>query len=723
MRNIIIGLLFSALAPVLAFAGKGIVYVGEVPSLYLEDKSNDGKTYLAAVRIEDRIITNELKSFPEAKAAALKGFGASFESAKEALQKEFKGDTVVFVRAEAAKEFDVLYPGLIDLHNHTKQNNLGVWNKANGQFENRFVWRAWGEYKKAVSGNMNPWIGWGKPITCAAFRWSELQAMALGTTFLQGPSSCIKDFAIHQVEDKDAYVSKKDGVQAPTDLVIPADMVFVWNTLGPFMKNQGMTYEEALAHILNNGDGKDYGSGKPFAGCPGLKPYNITAANVNSDEVLDILRDKDKLMEACEVKSKKEAEENLPYKFVRYVYYIHKSIASRKQYFADPNHAALIAHLGEGRREDPYNKREFELLEMLGLLRPNVNLVHAVGVTKDGFEKMAKNEMGIIWSPFSNLLLYGETLDLKAAADAGVRIALGSDWVPTGSRGVLEELKLAVDYVDRETAEGATGEVNKSQFTDEVLYKMVTENPARMINHWEIKEGEAGIGRLAKGAMGTLIAVKKSVENPFTNLVRHATEREINLVVIDGRAIYGNESYVKAAGESQYEDMPQYFAGLSALGPDSGLPKAPAGKLKKAQEMAHLEAVGKAAKHMQLEEADSCKFEEKKVFAYQDSLDENSIPESFFQNSDINLDRFEDIQRLIGANIMTQTRNQEEGVEQEYWLQYFPSLYSCNDPAHQERVEMMVQVGGKDTNTADVDARPREKSSVAERLAESYPDL
>ena len=89
-------------------------------------------------------------------------------------------------------------------------------------------------------------------MTCAAFRWSEIQAMVVGTTYLQGPSSCVENFGIHQVESKNAFPqSKKQRVQAPTDLILPADMVFVWQTLKPIMERQNKSYEEALAQVIN----------------------------------------------------------------------------------------------------------------------------------------------------------------------------------------------------------------------------------------------------------------------------------------------------------------------------------------------------------------------------------------------------------------------------------------------------------------------------------------
>ena len=49
----------------------------------------------------------------------------------------------------------------------------------------------------------------------------------------------------------------------------------------------------------------------------------------------------------------------------------------------------------------------------------------------------------MVWSPMSNLLLYGGTADIAAALAAGVRIGIGSDWSPSGSKNLLGELKVA----------------------------------------------------------------------------------------------------------------------------------------------------------------------------------------------------------------------------------------------------------------------------------------
>jgi len=59
---------------------------------------------------------------------------------------------------------------------------------------------------------------------------------------------------------------------------------------------------------------------------------------------------------------------------------------------------------------------------------------------------LARHGGSIVWSPLSNLLLYGATARIDAARQAGVRIGLGSDWSPSGSKNLLGELKVAWLY-------------------------------------------------------------------------------------------------------------------------------------------------------------------------------------------------------------------------------------------------------------------------------------
>jgi cytosine/adenosine deaminase-related metal-dependent hydrolase len=53
------------------------------------------------------------------------------------------------------------------------------------------------------------------------------------------------------------------------------------------------------------------------------------------------------------------------------------------------------------------------------------------------FDVLAAHGSAMIWSPLSNLLLYGGTARIDAAQAAGVAIGLGSDWSPSGSKNLL----------------------------------------------------------------------------------------------------------------------------------------------------------------------------------------------------------------------------------------------------------------------------------------------
>ena len=82
-------------------------------------------------------------------------------------------------------------------------------------------------------------------------------------------------------------------------------------------------------------------------------------------------------------------------------------------------------------------------------------LVHGVGLEPEDFYEMAHAPAAradgvgdgkgakLVWSPLSNLLLYGKTAAVYDALAAGVLISLGTDWTPSGSPNLLTELKVA----------------------------------------------------------------------------------------------------------------------------------------------------------------------------------------------------------------------------------------------------------------------------------------
>ncbi|MBO0881580.1 MAG: hypothetical protein J2P17_14820, partial [Mycobacterium sp.] len=97
----------------------------------------------------------------------------------------------------------------------------------------------------------------------------------------------------------------------------------------------------------------------------------------------------------------------------------------------------LILHLAEG--VDTPSHEHFEALHLASgdwAITPNLIGIHCVALNRADFDVFAAHGGSMVWSPLSNLLLYGKTADVGAAVAAGVPVALGSDWAPSGSKNL-----------------------------------------------------------------------------------------------------------------------------------------------------------------------------------------------------------------------------------------------------------------------------------------------
>lgn len=133
----------------------------------------------------------------------------------------------------------------------------------------------------------------------------------------------------------------------------------------------------------------------------------------------------------------------------------------------------------------------------------------------------------MVWSPLSNLLLYGQTADVAAAKAAGMLISLGPDWSPSGSKNLLGELKIARIVSDH----------HGGLFTSEELARMVTSSPARMLG-WH-----GQLGTIERGLKADLLILEGNAPDPYARLI-DARESDILAVTIDGRPRYGRLGFL-----------------------------------------------------------------------------------------------------------------------------------------------------------------------------------
>ncbi|QDW61900.1 amidohydrolase family protein [Oerskovia sp. KBS0722] len=192
----------------------------------------------------------------------------------------------------------------------------------------------------------------------------------------------------------------------------------------------------------------------------------------------------------------------------------------------------FVYHCAEG-QPGSLVAREYTDAESAGCLQPRFVAVHATAVDAAGFARWA-DPGAVVWSPFSNLWLYGVTTDVPAARDAGLAVCLGADWAPSGSKNVLGELKAA-----RLAADHAGWDLS-----DEDLVRMVTCVPGDVLARGWGRQ----TGRLQPGALADVLVLRaERGADPFATVVA-ATEEDVDLVVIDGVARYGTPALTAAAG-------------------------------------------------------------------------------------------------------------------------------------------------------------------------------
>lgn len=208
--------------------------------------------------------------------------------------------------------------------------------------------------------------------------------------------------------------------------------------------------------------------------------------------------------------------------------------AGLNKQFASGATRAFLVHLAEG--IDDSSRNEFEQLRQRDLLKPQVVGIHSTALTEAQINEMGKIGMKIVWSPLSNLMLYGKTTNIPAALKAGVTVALAPDWSPSGSANLLGELKVA----DR---------VNKTLFggviTDQQLWQMATTNPARIAGM------EDRLGDLAPGRYADLMVVRpvQGAATPYRAII-DARPQDVVLTVVSGQPYYGTTSILDSLGQS-----------------------------------------------------------------------------------------------------------------------------------------------------------------------------
>jgi hypothetical protein len=216
-------------------------------------------------------------------------------------------------------------------------------------------------------------------------------------------------------------------------------------------------------------------------------------------------------------------------------------VASR--FRSTPATAPFIVHVAEG--VDDEARGELARFERLGCLAPNAVLVHGVGIDADGWRRVAQSGAGVVWCPASNQFLFGTTAGVRACLDAAggaSRLAIGTDSRLTGSRDLLDELRVAASLVS---------------VTGRELLRMVTAAPADMLR-------VPDVGRLVPGAHADLLVIPAAAADGGAALLKTA-RRDILLTAVRGEPVIGTPALDSVFRARRVRTRPVRVDGLMRL--------------------------------------------------------------------------------------------------------------------------------------------------------------
>jgi cytosine/adenosine deaminase-related metal-dependent hydrolase len=195
---------------------------------------------------------------------------------------------------------------------------------------------------------------------------------------------------------------------------------------------------------------------------------------------------------------------------------------------------AYVIHIAEG--IDATALKEFATLNTIStvdgcLFNPKTTIIHGAALGDAELTQMATAGMSLVWSPQSNVFLYGAgtvltaTANIPLAMSKGINVALGPDWSIGGSQNILDELRFA-DKVDN-TAWG-------NKITPQDLVKMVTINAAKALGL------DTQIGSIAVGKKADLMIIGGDTTMPYDALLA-ARPADVRLVMVGGAVLYGDK--------------------------------------------------------------------------------------------------------------------------------------------------------------------------------------
>jgi 5-methylthioadenosine/S-adenosylhomocysteine deaminase len=187
---------------------------------------------------------------------------------------------------------------------------------------------------------------------------------------------------------------------------------------------------------------------------------------------------------------------------------------------------AFYLHLCEGQQGDQRSQTEFQRFLDFKAATPATVIIHASALSADQIHQLAAAGCKLVWSPQSNLRLYGQTTLAAEALAAGMLVGLGADWLPSGSTSLLAEIKVARRELASQGAAIAAAD----------LVHMVTAGAAQIAGLAD------QLGSLQPGRPADILVLERHLDDPYENVCQ-ASPSWVELVLIGGDITYSRSDW------------------------------------------------------------------------------------------------------------------------------------------------------------------------------------
>jgi cytosine/adenosine deaminase-related metal-dependent hydrolase len=196
----------------------------------------------------------------------------------------------------------------------------------------------------------------------------------------------------------------------------------------------------------------------------------------------------------------------------------------------------VTVHLAEVRADVEHTRREsglrpIEYARSVGMLGPEVLLIHVVWADPDEIAMLAETGTHVTHNPLSNSKLASGIAPIPEMIEAGVNVALGTDGGPSSNDYDMVRAMRWASYLHK------VRRLDPTITPSEQAFEMATIHGAHAMG-WGRKIGSLEPGKRADFAVLDMNRPHLTPSpNPVSTVVCAATGKDVDMVVVDGRIV------------------------------------------------------------------------------------------------------------------------------------------------------------------------------------------